>query len=310
MRPTPSDAHVDQILSNISVMYRNQNYIGDMVAPFVETMNESNKYYLFNKADSLRSTADKRAAGTSSKRHGFALSTDTYFCEEVADSTMLEDETRENADAVLRMETNKVEFVTDKVLLKFEQDVASTITTNSNWGSNYSTPTNLWDDYTNSDPIADFETAIGTVEDNTGTLVNKIVISKNVWKILKHHPQLLERMSSNSVKSASIDLLKSIFDIQNIEIGNTTINTANLGQTASYSNIWEDDVWVGHVAPTPAPETPTAIYTFVWPQNGQIRGVRTWRDEDIHSDIYEAFMRYDIKIVGSDLGYLLEAVIS
>lgn len=310
MRPTPSDAHVDQILSNISVMYRNQNYIGDMVAPFVETMNESNKYYLFSKADSLRSTADKRAAGTSSKRHGFAVSTDTYFCEEVADSTMLEDETRENADAVLRMETNKVNFVTDKVLLKFEQDVASTITTNSNWGSNYSTPTNLWDDYTNSDPIADFETAIGTVEDNTGMLVNKIVISKNVWKILKHHPQLLERMSSNSVKSASVDLLKSIFDIQNIEIGNTTINTANLGQTASYSNIWENDVWVGHVATTPAPETPTAIYTFVWPQNGQIRGVRTWRDEDIHSDIYEAFMRYDVKIVGSDLGYLLEAVIS
>ena len=310
MRPTASDAHVDIPLSNISIMYRNMNYIGDSVAPLVEVMNESNKYYIFSKADSLRSTAQKRAAGTASKRHGFALSNDTYFCEEVADSTILEDELKQNADAVLRMETNKVNFVTDKVLLKFEQDVASTLTTNSNWGSNYSTPTVLWDDYENSDPINDIETAISTIEDSTPNKVNKMVISKNVWKKLKHHPQLLERMSSNDVKSATLDLLKSIFNIQDISIGSTTINTANLGQTASYSNVWSDDVWLGYVAPTPGLEIPTALYTFVWPDQGQIRGVRTWRDEDIHSDVYEAFMRYDVKVVGSDLGYLLEGCIS
>lgn len=311
MRPTPKDAHIDIPLSNVSIMYRNTNYIGDMVAPMVEVMDQSNKYYTFNKADTFRSTAGKRAAGTASKRHGFAISDSTYFCEEIADSTMLEDELRENADAVLRMETNKVNFVTDKVLLKFEQDVASAMTTNSNWGSNYTTPTVLWDDQENSDPINDIRTAIRAVKSSSGKNANVMIISEDIWETaLIDHPLILERMASTSFKSATTDVLKSIFGVPNIYIGGAVVNSSNLGQTASYSNVWTGDLWVGHVAQTPGLEIPTAVYTFVWPQNGQMRGIRTWRDEDIHSDIYEAFMRYDIKIVGSDLGYLLEACIS
>jgi hypothetical protein len=310
MRPTPSDAHVDEVLSNLSIAYKNTLYIGESIAPLVRSTKESNKYYIFNKGDMFRSTAEKRAAGTASKRHGFGLSTDTYFCEEIADSAQLEDETRENQDAVLDLEASKVEFATDKVLLRLEQDVASLCTTGTNWGSNYSTPSNLWDDYINSDPIDDIEDAIEVVEGGTGQNVNTMIISYDVWKILKHHPQILERLPSTTLKTATLDTLKAIFEVDRILIGKALLNSAVQGQTDSFARIWTGDVWVGHVAPTPARNVPSAIYTFVWPQNGLIRGVRTWREEDIHSDIFEAFMRYDVKVTGSDLGYLLEAVIS
>jgi hypothetical protein len=310
MRPTPQDVHVDAILSGISVMYKNNMYIGDMVAPLVSVEKQSDKYYTFDKADMFRSTAGVRAPGSSSKRHGFTLSTDSYFCDEVSDATQLETETIQNADAVLRMETTKINFITDKILLKFEEDIASLCTTTSNWGSNYSTPINLWDDYENSDFITDMEDAIEAIEGETGQDVNLIVLSYDVWKVLKHHPQLLERMSSNSVKTATLGLLASIIGVPKILIGKALVNSANLGQTASYSRLWTKDVFLGHVAPAPGLETPTALYTFVWPEEGQIRGVRTWREENIHSDIYEAFMRYDAKVVGSDLGYLLNDVIS
>jgi len=310
MRPTPKDAHVDQILSNVSVSYYNSLYIAEQIFPIVKVDKQSDKYYIFAKADTFRNTAKYRAAGTASDRNGFALSTDTYFCEEIADATELSDELRRNADTVLNIESAQTNFVTDKILLKLESLVASFCCTTTNWGTNYSTPTNLWDDYDNSDPIADFETGISAIEDSTGRQVNTAVISHDVWKKLKHHPQLLERLPSTGLKTATVDTLKQILEIDRILIGKAIQNTAKQGATAVYAKLWTKDVWLGHVAPAPARETPTAGYTFVWPDAGQIRGIRRWREEAIHSDIIEGFMNFDCKAVGTDLGYVLNNVIT
>lgn len=317
MRPTTSDVHIDTPLQNVSVLYKPKNFIAEMIAPIVPVIHRSDKYYKFDTGDQFRDTAEYRAPGTAATRHGFGLSTDTYSCEEIAEATTLNDKERRNADSVLRLEIAKTNFVTNKVLLKLERLIAAKCCTTTNWGSNYSTPSNLWDDYDNSDPIADFETAINTVEENTGELVNKIVISKNVWKKLKHHPQLLERLPSTNLKTATIDTLKSILandNYTNIEIliGSAMYNTAKQGQTASFSPIWNKDVFVGSITQAPALETPTALYTFVFPEEstGQIRGLWKWREESIHSDVYECAMDFDCKVVGSDLGYLLNDVIS
>jgi hypothetical protein len=315
MRPVTSDVHVDAVMTNVSVLYRNRDYIAEMIAPIVPVLHRSDKYYIFDKGDQFRDTAEYRAPGTAASRHGFGLSTDTYSCEEIAEATILNDKERRNADSVLRLETAKSNFVTNKVLLKLERLIAAKCCITSNWGSNYSTPSNLWDDYDNSDPIADFETAIDTVEEGTGEMVNKIVISKNAWKKLKHHPQLLERLPSTNLKTATIDTLRSILaNGNNIEIliGSAMYNTEKEGQTASFSPIWDKDVWVGHVAPAPALETATALYTFVFPEEstGAIRGIWRWREEKIHSDVFECAMDFDSKVVGSDLGYLLNNVIS
>jgi hypothetical protein len=313
MNPTAQDVHVDAILSNMSIAYKNSFYIADGIAPFVDVQKQSDKFYVFTKGDWFRSNAKKRAPGTASDVHGFRLSTSTYFCEEVAIAAKLEDEVRRNQDSVLNLERSKVNFATEQVLLKFEQDVASVCTTTANWGSNYSTPSVLWDNYETSDPIADFETAIEAVEGSTGKKVNKIIISHDVWKVLKHHPQLLERMPSTTMRTATVQVLADILSNGapiTISIGSALVNNEALGATDSFARIWTKDVWVGYVAPNPMIEEPSALYTFVWPENGAIRGVRTWREEKIHSDMYEAFMSYDIKVTGSDLGYLLNNVIS
>ncbi|MFA5731858.1 MAG: hypothetical protein WC934_07625 [Acidithiobacillus sp.] len=309
MLPTHNDVHIDQIMTNISIAYRNGMYIAEQIFPMVSVKKQSDRYYIFTKGDWFRNTAQKRAPGGRSEGSGFTLSSDTYYCEEVAEHTLLEDETRDNADSVLNYETNKTNFVTDKILLELETRIEAMCMTTGNW-DNSSTPTNLWDDYDNSDPLADIETAIEAIESTSGKMANKLILANNVWKKLKHHPQLLDRMPVTGLRTATIDTLKALTGIDNIYIGSSLVNTADMGQTASYSRVWSKDVWVGHVASAPALDTPSAGYTFVWPRDGQIRGVRRWRDEDHHSDKIEAFMCYDEKVTGSDLGYVLEAVIA
>lgn len=309
MNPTHRDVHVDKIMTNISILYRNGMYIAEQIFPIVQVGNASDKYYKFDKKHMFSNTAQKRAPGGRSEGSGFTLSTDTYFCEEVAEHTLLADEERDNADSVLNLAAEKVNFVTDKILLELESRIEAMCMTTSNW-DNSDTPDNLWDDYDNSDPIADFETAKDTISGSTGKDANTAVISYDVWKTLKQHPQILDRLPVTGLRNARLQDLKDLLEIDRIFIGKAIYNSANIGQTASYSRIWSGDVWVGHVAPMPAKATPSAGYTFVWPRDGKVRGVRRWRDEDHHSEKIEAFMCYDEKITGSDLGYVWEACIS
>lgn len=316
MNPTATGVHYDQILQNVSIAYTNADYIGERIAPVIPVNFQSDKYYIFNKADEFRDTAGYRAPGTSSNRDGFSLSTGSYNCREIAQSTRLEDETKKNADAILDIEMAKTRFVTNKIMLKHEIMTETLFMTTSNW-ANSATPSILWDDYDLSDPVTDIETAIDTVETGNGYTANTMIISKNVWKKLKHHPALLAKLSNDTTRILTINDLKQIFDIQNIYIGGATKNTAEYGLTASYSPIWSKDVWIGYINPMPGREQASATYTFSWDYTGNttgapngIRGVRRWRDENIHSDIIEAYASFDMKITGSDLGYVLEAVIS
>ena len=317
MRPTHSQVHYDGILQNVSILYKNGEYIGDNIAPVIPVEFQSDNYYIFSKADEFRDTANYRAPGTSSSRDGFSLSTDSYKCREIAQSTRLEDETNANADKVLRIESAKTRFVTNKIALKHEILTETLFMTTSNW-DNSATPSVLWDDYTNSDPITDIETAIDTVETGNGYSANTIIIAKDVWKKLKHHPQLIGRLSNDTTRILSLDDLRRIFDFENIYIGKASKNTAQQGQTASYSAIWSGDVWIGYINPNPGLEEASAVYTYSWDYTGSrggepsgfVRGVRRWRDENIHSDIIEAYQSFDQKITGSDLGYVLEACIS
>lgn len=311
MQPTPRQAHVDAVLSNISIAYKNRLYIADDVFPVVRVGKQSDKYYTFPLGEWFRDEAKRRAPGSPSEGGGFPLSTDTYFAEERAYHTVLDDETRDNADAVLAIETAKTNFVTEKILIWLERLVADLCFTAANWGSSTTlSGTDQWSDYDNSDPVANLETAIDTVEDATGQLANTVAIGKAVWRKLKHHPQLLDRLPTTGLKTATVDTLKALLGVDRVLIGNALHNNAKRGAANSLTQIWGKHVWVGHVAPSPGRMVPSAGYAFCWPRNGQLRGVRRWRYEDGHADKIEAFQSLDAKVTGTDLGYVIRDAVA
>lgn len=319
MQPRTRDVHVDKILTNISIAFRNRMYIADMIFPDVRVEYQSDKYYIFPLEEWFRDEAQKRAPGGRSVGGGFPLSTDSYFAEEIAYHTLLEDEVKQNADAVLRMEAAKTNFVTEKIFLNREIKVSDIVFDSANWENSVTlSGTDQWDDYDNSDPIDDLETAIDTVEEETGQLVNTIVMGREVWRGLKHHPQLLDRLPLTGLKTATLQTLTALLADQGDEqiqlrvlVGAARKNDNARGATdQSLTPIWGKHCWIGHVAPSPGREIPSAGYNFVWPDNGQVRGVRRWRDEDHHSDKIEAFTRFDQKVTGKALGYLIEDAVS
>jgi len=306
------DVRVDPLLSGISVAYRNRVYIAPTIAPVIPSQLDAGKFAVYNQADWFRNEAGKRAAGTRAKRGSYGITFDSYLCEEVAFAREVPDELRRNAMEPIRPDQDGTEYATDKVMLAKEVRVATKMTTAANWASGNTVTlsgTSQWSDYTNSDPISDVEAALDTIHGKTGMRVNTMVLPFLIWKKLKHHPDIVDRIKYSQKGLVTIDLLGEIFEIENILLAEALYTTTNEGVAAgseSYSYVWGKDVVLAYVAGNPGVQIPTAMYQFTSAQ----RGIRRWREEAEHQDVVEAFELVDEKIVSNLLGYVIKAAIA
>ena len=51
--PTQQQVHIDQALTNISIAYRNANYLGEQIFPNVPVNKQSDKFFTYPKAASF-----------------------------------------------------------------------------------------------------------------------------------------------------------------------------------------------------------------------------------------------------------------
>ncbi len=125
--PTPDlrDLHVDQLLSNLSIAYRNPMYVADQIFPIVPVAKQSNIIPKYNQSFWFRDAATLRAPGSKSIGGGFTVdNTDTYFCPRYSFRFEIPDELRDNADEPYNLDRDGAEFVADKILMRREVNYA------------------------------------------------------------------------------------------------------------------------------------------------------------------------------------------
>lgn len=306
------DVRVDPLLGGISVRYTNRTYIAPSVAPVIPSSLDAGKFAVYNQADWFRNEAAKRAAATRAKRGEYGITFDSYLCEEVAFAREVPDELRRNAMDPIRPDQDATEYSTDKVMLAKEVRVANKMMTAANWTSGHSVTlsgTDRWNDYGNSDPISDIETAVNTIHGKTGMRVNTMIMPFPVWRKLKHHPDLLDRIKYSQRGIMTVELLQDIFEVERVFLAEALVTSSNEGVAAGaevYDYVWGKHIWLGYIAPNPGVGTPTAMYQF----SSGARGIRRWREEAEHQDVVEAFELVDEKIVSTLLGYVLRDVVA
>src|SRR5512139_2324263 len=196
-QPDIRDAHVDQLLTILSHAYMNEaeNYIADKVFPVIPVRKQSARIAKYTKADWFRDEAALRSPGTESAGTGFTVdTTDTYFCDNFAVHKDIADEVRENTDAPYDPDLEATMLVTDRLLLRREIAFATDFMTTSVWATDSNKVAAPWSDYGTGDPISDVETGKDTIHKVTAREANKIVIGREVWSKLKHHPDFIERI--------------------------------------------------------------------------------------------------------------------
>jgi hypothetical protein len=324
-QPTQSQVHVDAILTNISVAYMQKadNFIADKVFPVVPVEKQSDKYFKYTKNDWLRDEAEVRTDGTESVGSGYNITTETYYTDVYAIHKDVGDQTRANADAPINVDREAAEFVTQRLLTRREIQFVSDFMAGGVWGNTASGVSSAspstgeftqWNNYTNSDPIEDIEEAKAAILSVTGLSANTLVLGYDVFRQLKNHPDLVDRIKYTSSQTITEDMLARMFDIERVLVSKSIKATNAEGATEAYAFTTGKSALLAHVAPSPGLLTPSAGYTMQWTGVSQglgaTIGTSSFRLESLKATRIEAEIAFDNKVVAADLGYFWQTAVA
>jgi len=324
--PNYLQAHVDTVLTNLSVAYMQSQsaFIADKVFPVVPVQRQSDRYIVYSKEDWFRDEAEERAPATESAGGGYDLdNTPTYFCRKYAYHKDVTEEDRKNAERVLDPDRDAEEFVSHKLLIKREVLWASKYFTTGVWGTEYTgvdtTPSTgqvlRWSD-ANSTPIEDIDEAQTAILELTGHKPNKLVLGTRVYKALKNHPDILDRIKYTQRGVVTPELLAALFDVDEVLVAEAVKNSAAKGADENMEFILGKHALLCYAASRPALKTPSAGYTFVWTGllGAGAYGNRIIRISMNHlglgTERIEGEMAFDQKVVAPDLGAFFNGVVA
>jgi hypothetical protein len=282
----------------------------------VRVQKQTDKYYTYTKNDWFRDEAQLRADSSESAGSGYGLSTASYSCDVWAMHKDIGSQVRANADAQINLDRDATMFVTQRLLLRQEIQWVSDYFTTSVWATD-STPSNLWSDFTNSDPIEDIETGKETILAATGFMANTLVLGYQVFRKLKNHPDIVDRIKYTqgvTGRTVTPELLAAMFDIERVFVAKAIKATNLEGETAAYSFTHGKHALLCHSAPNPGLLTPSAGYIFAWDGVsgglGQNVGISRIDMPAKKAERIEGEIAFDDKIVGQDLGYFFNGAVA
>jgi hypothetical protein len=303
--------HIDKMLTNISIGYKNEAYIADQIFLPVVVEKQSDKYYVYGK-ELFRTHDDKRAPGTEAHEITWTLSDDQYFVEGHAIRHPIADEELQNADDVFQLEADGTELVSEAILLNKEVAAAQMLLDASNYGVGFSYNMGAasnppkWSDFDNSNPVIDIESARAKMHKQSGIVPNTLIISRTVYNVLKFHPKLLEIIKYVERGMVTLELMKAAFDVDNIIVGNALVSSShNPAQGDNLGYIWGNSAILAYIPKNPGKKTLALGYSFMWNKDGAgAVQVRKWYEQGRRATVVEAERWYAHKIVSNVAGFL------
>jgi hypothetical protein len=322
--PTPSDVHVNQPLTNISIAYMQDvtEFIATQVFPNVPVAKNSDVYFMFPKGEWFRTEARERPLGSESAGTRFGVDkSPAYNATVKALHVDVDDQLRANQDSPLDLDSASAELVTRGLLLRREKDFADKFFTTGVWtGSSTGgdiTPSTKWD-ASNSTPIKDIRTEMRSLKTKTGFRPNKLILGEDVWDAIQDNGDFLDRISIGRDKVVTLDLLATVLGLPPGSvliagaIQNVAIEGAPSGDDLRF--LFEDAALLVYAAQRPSLMMPSAGYTFSWTGylGASADGLRMlrFRMQHLRSDRIEGEMAYDLNLVASDLGVFFEDVLT
>lgn len=320
------EGHVDQLLTNLSVAYIQSadRFIADKVFPVVPVAKASDVYLEFPKGYWTRDEVGPRPLGGYPRQVGYAVEKKTYYAEEEALEFMVDDRVRANSDPQFEPERQGVSLLTSQSLIHREQRWADAYFKTGVWGTDLTGVAAApgagqflqWNDAA-SDPIGDFDVNRDSIGQTTGFDANVLVLGRRVFRFLKNHPDILDRIKYTARGIITQDLLATMFGVDRVLVPGGIRNLAAEGETDNHDWIVaDDDALLVHAAPGPGLQTPSGGYIFAWTgllgpgAFSSISVVTRGRDDRAYSDWFHVRMAYDLKVVSADLGIFFDAAVA
>lgn len=300
--PLKSQLHVNQLLSNVSVQYKNQEYLWDKIFPIVNVAKDSDLYRVYDRNYRIVETA--RAPKAVANEMGFDFSNSSYMLEQHAlkDYVGVDEEINNDQGS---LQVDATEYLTDAIYRRMEF-MMSELFTKTSWSLSVSlSATTVWSQNTTvSDPIPVWDTAASTIIANSGVTPNFAFTNRTNYVQMKNHVSVLDRVkyTSSEVGQAMIAALIGVNEFYvSTAIYNTGAEGAVSGTAAGATTFFANKSFMGYKPASPGLRQVSAGYSFL---SNQPR-VRTWKDEERNAMAIEVEVKYSPKIVASLTGYLI-----
>jgi len=276
---------IQQRLMAITLAYRNQAFISDLVLPRVPVDSSAFKWSKYAIADGF-TIPDTRVGRKS------APNEIDWSATEQTDSTIdygLDDRIPQadinNAQAAQSVqgvmpidpEARSTELLTDLVALDRENRVASTLFALGTYPAAQRTTlagTTQWSDFTNSDPVQ----AIISALDTCVIRPNVAVFGQATWSKLRTHPKVTAAIYPNGGNATgggtpvSRQAVADLFELEEVLVGSSWYNSAKPGQAASLTRLWGKHASFIYRAPQVVSPTGTVTFGFTAQWGERIAG--------------------------------------
>lgn len=311
--PGPQALHIDAVLSNLSIKYRNAAFIWPLIMPIIKVGKRSDKFFKYTKEDSFKLADDKIGPKSLPNEVDWGVGTDNYSVKDHALGDWLPQESIENADNPLQPEVDTNDFLNSLLDIAQEKRVADVVFNaatypvsnkvalagNAQWGG------------TADDPIGDIITGLETCLVRPNTLV----FGADAWAKFRRVPKILDAVKATTRYQGSPGGLATgtevaaLFEVDQVLVGRSRYNTANEGQAPSLTRLWGKHCAALYVEKNPGIRSVTFGATFV----EMLR--QTMRDFDPKRGIKGAHYikvawNSDEHIIANDLGYFIQNAVA
>lgn len=310
---TPGNVHIDSALSNVSIQYANEEYIGTSLMPVVTVPKLSDIYFIYDKRNRLAYPDDYMGARSSANELTESRSQGNYSCRPYAFKNYIDALTLANQDAPLNEMVDLTASVMEAIAFREELRIASVLTTSANFAAGNTTALaagSRWDTAGGGNPIKDIQNAVAGLWNGRGPSKKLGYCDLDTWNVLARHPAVLDlfKYNGSSPGLATPGMLASWFGLDEILVAKARKDTANEAQAASYSRIWGNCFGVLRVATSASLRNAAFGYTLRF---GQIVTTQ-WFDQSVGTDggyYARVAVKEDHKIVASDTGFLISTPI-
>ena len=306
---TVNQVHVNAILTSFSQQFANEDFIADSVLPWLDVKKRSDLWFQYDKDERFTQVQDTSGPRATGNEVNFNLSTDSYSVRDYELREFVANEEKDNQDEPLDLEMDAAEFIMNLLGLNREKrvrDIAFDPSVYPAANKVTLTGTDQWTDTANSDPLKDITDGL----DATFLRPNKMIFGKSAWTVFRRHPKILDavkggnRLQNSGGGLANKSEIAELFEVDQVIIGRAKVNSAKKGQTAVFSDIWDDRVALLRVLDRPRPRS----VTFGCSLTSKRMLTRTWEDPArgvSGGTMIQTSYNVDEKVKAAEMGFLI-----
>ncbi len=258
MQPSSAITRLDLSVSygEFSLINNIRRMVGLQLFPMLGVAQEAATFAKMTAAQLAQKVQDTRRAPKSAyKRNSTNWGTDTYNLEEHGLEEPVDDALLERYGDIVKAEMIASKRLIHAILLKLEYDIAAVLTDTAVFtGANAVGISTAWTTPATADPIADIDAAHDKVNAACGEDANVLQLTKKSYRAAIRTVKIVDRLKYDAAqvlsdmesgqKSNLVTRVNSglcdLFGVEKIVVARAFKNTADEGQTASFSRVWDD----------------------------------------------------------------------